>query len=258
MRAAIVPGLACLALVVIAIVWATSSITRPPEFHHYADQRTWLGLPHVGDVVSNLAFVIVALRASWPGVPGTTGVRLGIAAIGIGSAAYHVAPGDTLLAFDWAPIAVTLSLLAATVIRDRAGESAGRIAFVVAPALAIGSVSWWLATGGTHGGNMAPYVAVQATGIALPPLVALVAPGQVRVGWLLAGVVGFLLARFAAANDRALLDAIGCSGHSLKHLLAAAAAGCALRALASAAPQRDRSPSRATTPSARRPPRATT
>ena len=229
---AIVRLLAIVALAVIAIVWVTGSITRGPEFHHYADQRTWLGVPHVGDVLSNLAFLIVAVRAaSWSGVRGATGVCIGVGAIGIGSGAYHIAPSDTLLALDWAPIAVTLSLLSAAVIRDRGGERAGRIALVIAPAVAIGAVSWWLATGGTHGGNMAPYVAVQATGVVLPPLLALVAPGEVRVRWLLAGVVGFLLARYAAANDRAVLEAIGCSGHSLKHLLAAAAAGCALRAL---------------------------
>ena len=227
MRARIASGLAVLALAAIAIVWVTGSITRPPAFHHYADQRTWLGIPHAGDVLSNLAFLIVAARAV-PGVTGATAVRAGIAAIGLGSGAYHVAPGDSLLALDWAPIAVTLGLLAATVLHDRAGH---RIAFVVAPVLAIGAVAWWLATGGTHGGNMAPYVAVQATGVVLPPLVALVAPGQVRVPWLLAGVGGFLLARLAAAHDRAVLEAIGISGHSVKHLLAAAAAACALRAL---------------------------
>ncbi|HEY5933390.1 MAG TPA: hypothetical protein VIU61_02070, partial [Kofleriaceae bacterium] len=148
---AIVPVLAVLALAAIAIAWLTGSITRGPEFHHYADQRTWLGIPHVGDVLSNLAFVIVALRASGRGVPGTLAVRAGIAAIGVGSAAYHVEPSDMLLAFDWAPIAVTLSLLAATVLRDRGGARIGRIAFVVAPALAIAAVAWWVATGGTDG-----------------------------------------------------------------------------------------------------------
>ena len=55
MRARIASGLAVLALAAIAIVWVTGSITRPPAFHHYADQRTWLGIPHAGDVLSNVA-----------------------------------------------------------------------------------------------------------------------------------------------------------------------------------------------------------
>ena len=227
-RVAFVSVLAAVAIVVVAL---TTAITRGPEFHHYADTRTWLGIPNAGDVLSNVAFLIVAargLRLAY--VPFGSAVCAGIAMIGLGSALYHVAPSDVLLAFDWVPIALTLGVLSAAVIHDRGGP--GRVAFVLAPVFAIGSVAWWLATGGTrHGGNMAPYVAVQAAGIALPPLVALIAPGTISVRWLFAGVLGFAVARGLASYDRALLDAIGISGHSLKHLAAAQAAACALRAL---------------------------
>jgi len=227
MRAAIAGGLAAVAVVVVAL---TIHIVRGPDFHHYADARVWLGIPHAGDVLSNVAFLIVAargLRHAYVSLGRL--VCLGVAAIGVGSALYHVAPSDTLLAFDWAPIAITLGLLSAAVIRDRGGP--GGIAAIVAVAFAVGSVAWWIATGGTLGGNMAPYVAVQAAGIALPPLVAVLARGDVRTGWLFAGLAGFALARVFAAYDRALLDAIGISGHSLKHIAAAQAAACALRAL---------------------------
>jgi hypothetical protein len=93
------------------------------------------------------------------------------------------------------------------------------------------AASRWIAGGGTHGGNMAPYVAVQMAGIVVPPLVAVLAHGDVKTGWLFAGLAGFAVARLCGAYDRALLDAIGISGHSLKHLAAAQAAACALRAL---------------------------
>jgi len=72
---------------------------------------------------------------------------------------------------------------------------------------------------------------VQATGIVLPLVIALVAKGNIRVHWLFIGVVGFALARICAAYDRELLDRISVSGHSLKHIAAAGAAACALRAL---------------------------
>lgn len=227
MRVAIITGLAALAIIVVAL---TTEIERGPGFHEYADTRTWLGIPHAGDVLSNLAFLIVAVYgARHAYVPMGRLVCAGVAAIGLGSAIYHVAPSDLTLAFDWAPIALTLGMLSAAVIEDRGGP--GRVAFALAPVLAIGAVAWWLATGGTHGGNMAPYVAVQAACIALPPLVAVLAPGSVRTGWLFAGVAGFALARVLASYDRALLDAIGISGHSLKHIAAAQAAACALRGL---------------------------
>src|SRR5687768_2363374 len=224
--------LAVLAVVAILVVAATGTIERGPGFHHYADTRTWLGIPHAGDVLSNLAFLVAAAWAA-PRVvlPYGRAVAAGVAWIGVGSAIYHVAPSDWLLVFDWLPIAVTLALLAASVIRDRGSVPAGRIALIAGPLLACAVVAWWIAGGGTHGGNMAPYVALQIAGIAFPAIAVLLAPGAICARWLLLGVIGFVVARLFGAYDRALLDAIGISGHSLKHVAAATAATCALRAL---------------------------
>jgi hypothetical protein len=227
MRTTIAAGLAAMTILVVAL---TCEIVRGPEFHRYADTRTWLGIPNAGDVLSNLAFLIVAARGlRHTYAPMGRLVGAGIAAIGLGSAAYHLAPSDLTLAFDWAPIALTLAVLSAAVLDDRGGP--GPLALALAPLFAFGSVVWWLATGGTHGGNMAPYVAVQVTCIALPPLVAVLAPGTIRTGWLFAGLASFVVARVLGAYDRALLEAIGISGHSLKHIAAAQAAACGLRAL---------------------------
>jgi hypothetical protein len=78
---------------------------------------------------------------------------------------------------------------------------------------------------------MTPYIAVQALGVALPALVATLAPGTIRATWLLAALLAFVLARLLASHDTALLDAIGISGHSLKHVAAAGAAALALHAI---------------------------
>jgi len=198
-RGLVVAGIAALAIVVSPFLF---SIVRTPAFHEY-------GGPHWLLVLSNLPFLIVALLAR--GAPGY--LRVCVAAIGVGSGAYHARPGDELLALDWAPIVLTLMLLTATV----AGH---RVAFAFAPLLALGSVGYWLATGGTtDGGNMAPYVVTQLVGVLAPPLIALADPRRAEIRWLLLGLVGFAAAR--AAN---LFD------HSLKHVVAAAAAWCALRA----------------------------
>src|SRR5687767_8272763 len=101
MRAQIIGGLAVVAIVVVAL---TVTITRGPGFHDYADDRVWLGIPHAGDVLSNLAFLIVCargLRHAYVSLGRL--VCLGVGLIGLGSGLYHVAPSDTLLAFDWAP-----------------------------------------------------------------------------------------------------------------------------------------------------------
>jgi hypothetical protein len=239
------------AAVAILAVACLATITRGPDFHHYADARTWLGIPHAGDVLSNLAFILAAilvgrsraadLRTSRNAAAAYVGgARAGMIAIGIGSAAYHVAPRDLALVFDWAPIALTLAIVTAAVATDRAGPRTGRITLAVSAVCAIGAVAWWYATGGTDGGNMAPYVAVQAAGIALPPLVALTARGAIPMRWLLAAVGAFALARLCGAHDRALLDACGISGHACKHIVAAVAAACALHALSAASPTPNR------------------
>lgn len=206
-------GLALLALLAIIASPFVLSIVRTPAFHLYPDSRTAL-------VLSNVPFLIVAALSR--GAPWF--LRVSVAAIAIGSGAYHASPGDELLALDWAPIGLTLMLFAATVVDLR-------VAFVLAPALALGSIAYWLATGGTRsGGNMAPYVVLQAAGVFVPPFIALIAPCRVRASWLFVGVACFMLARAAAAYDRQLLEAIGLSGHSIKHIIAALAAACALRA----------------------------
>ena len=222
-------GAAIVAAAVCMIV--LGPIERSEGFHHYADQRTWIGIPHAGDVLSNLAFVLVAgvyLRR----IPG---LALAVAWIGIGSAIYHWAPSDTTLSLDWAPIGVTLMLVLAAVIHDRIGPRAGLVVHGFGPVAAVFAVGYWLMTGGTgdgdgNRGDMAPYVTVQLLGVALPPLLALVAPGRIATRWLLVAVGCFVAARVLGAYDGQLLDAIAISGHSLKHVAAAAAAAFVLRA----------------------------
>jgi hypothetical protein len=126
--------------------------------------------------------------------------------------------------------------MTASVLDDRLGARAGRIAITIAPPLGLASVILWLVTGGTaSGGTMTPYVSLQAIGVALPPLVALLAPGRIPRAPLMAAVALFVLARIAGMYDRELLDAIAISGHSLKHVAAAAAAACVLGAFTSRA-----------------------
>ncbi|NVB81213.1 MAG: hypothetical protein HOV81_22645 [Kofleriaceae bacterium] len=224
------PVLAGLALAVFAVL--ARPIVRTPAFHHYADARTWLGIPHAGDVLSNLPFVVVAALTAFR-LRGAYLACAGVALIGVGSAAYHASPSDTTLAFDWLPIVLALAWITAAVVADRHGARAGHIALVVGSLAALASVAiWYLGGGTTGGGDMTAYVAVQLAGVALPVLVALSAPGRISARLLALALVGFSLARLFAARDAQLLAALGISGHSLKHIAAALAAAIALRAVA--------------------------
>jgi hypothetical protein len=48
----------------IAVGIAALLVPRTPQplsYHHFADQRTWLGVPNFGDVVSNLLFLLAGV-----------------------------------------------------------------------------------------------------------------------------------------------------------------------------------------------------
>jgi hypothetical protein len=233
-------AVAAVAALPFAIAAALGAVRHGPSFHRYADQRAVLGIPHGLDVLSNLPFIVVgvAMLVSLGRVADPLLRRLGRAcavatvAVGLGSAAYHVAPSDASLVLDWAPIAVLLVLLDALVIADRASRRLGMFAAVALPLLAIASVLAWYQGGGTAGGDMRGYLAVQAMGVALVPALLLLYPrGALRDRDLWLALAGFAAMRGLHAADGALLAAIGVSGHSLKHVVAALAAALALRSL---------------------------
>jgi hypothetical protein len=156
-------------------------VVKQPGFHRYADSRTLLGLPHCGDVLSNLPFVVIgvlglvtARRAV--GLPrGLVSLFFAsVLGIGLGSGAYHVHPSDATLALDWLPIVLALAWLTSLIIADRVDVRAGRVAAVVLPLLGAASVLWWWAGGGTtSGGDMRWYASLQLMAIAMVPLVLL-------------------------------------------------------------------------------------
>ncbi len=233
-------ALACFAVAPLLIVAMMSPVLRGPAFHHYADARWLLGLPHAGDVLSNLPFV-------WVGIAGLIAARravglprglvalffAGILGIGLGSGAYHVHPTDATLVFDWLPIVIAVAFLVALVASDRVDRSLGRIAAVVLPTAGLVSVMWWWAGGGTDGGDMRFYATLQLLFIAMVPVMVLLYPkGRLPRADLLCGMVCFVLARLVNTRDASILDSTTLvSGHTVKHLMAGLAAWFVLRAV---------------------------
>lgn len=227
------------ALAVTLIAFALGSLTRGPDFHVYADQRTWLGIAHVGDVLSNLAFTVggawLLTRTRHTSKPRV--VRLApwlMIAIGLGSALYHHAPTDATLVADWIPIGLTLACILGAVAGDRLGPGAGAPAALTLGAAELLASIGWYTDGGTAGGNLRGHVAVQVVGVVATAILILARPGRIARSPVLAALALFALARVAGSYDLATLDAIGVSGHAIKHLLAAAAATLAIAAISRA------------------------
>lgn len=238
-RARVIAALVGAVVVALTVAIVVGPVTRTPGFHAYADRRGWLGLPNAGDVLSNLAFVVVAalaarrLRAPTVAAPRRLAIAavVAVALVGVGSGVYHVAPADAALAFDWAPIVIALVMLTACVVGDRGGVALGRGVALVGVPLAVGVVAIWWAGGGTRGGDMRWYVAMQGTAVLLPLGVALIAPGRIARLPLVAALAAFVVARSFTARDAWWLAQVGVSGHALKHVAAAFAAGLALFAV---------------------------
>jgi hypothetical protein len=117
----------------------------------------------------------------------------------------------------------------AVAIGDRISAAAGRALLVPLVLGAVASVVGWRLTG-----DLRPYALAQFLPMLLIPLMLWLLPGRRPPGSLVAGIAVYAVGKLAEAADGSIF-ATGhvLSGHTLKHLLAAAAAVLIARWLAS-------------------------
>jgi len=244
------PSKAPLLLLAVAVVIAIIAVLLPPipqpsAYHNFADQRGWLGIPNFGDVVSNIPFAVVGLCGLiflFKQRPATFSDRrerwlylvmfAGLILTAFGSAYYHLAPGNARLVWDRIPIMIVFMALVAAVIAERVSVRAGVALFPVLQAAGVGSVLVWRAGDLQGHGDLRLYAAVQVYSI-LVLLLLLLVPATYTRGSDFAVVVGlYVLAKILEEADRQVF-ALGhiVSGHTLKHLAAAAAGYWILRML---------------------------
>lgn len=203
-------------------------------YHAFANTRGWLGVPNAADVLSNLpiflAGVAIVLRLRMPGGPagslrhGLLVAGVGLMLTGLGSAYYHYAPSDATLIWDRLPLAVVFAgvLLCAWSCAGVAGPSRfDTVLFVLA---SLGSVAYWV-----YLGSLWPYALLQFGGMAV--LLWLAASRRLsgaRAWWLL--ILLYALAKVFELLDEPVwtLSRHAVSGHTLKHLMSAAAGLCLL------------------------------
>jgi hypothetical protein len=218
-------------LLIIAL-GAAGPIPQLPDYHAFADQRPVFGIEHGADVLSNLGFLLVG---GWGFVLASIRKRRGDAGglawlvffgalvfTGFGSAWYHLAPDDTRLIWDRTPIALACAaLLSASVAQAVPGRWWTPTLLPVLSAVGTLSVLWWYLSG-----DLRYYLLIQVAPLVLVPLLQWLsgAAAQSRRAFGLA-VALYVLAKVCELNDARLLEALGAvSGHTLKHLLATAAA----------------------------------
>jgi len=212
-------------------------IVQPAGYHDFAAQDVVFGIPHFADVISNLGFALTALwgwmkiapASRHPDIrPGWAGYRLfliGLFLTACGSSWYHLAPDNAGLVWDRLPIALACGGLLAGVWGDVHRTQSRNPAAWLALA-AIISVGWWYFTDLSGNGDLRPYLLLQGLPILLIPLWQWIyrMPGADRLAF--GGALAlYVVAKFAELNDHEIAAALGAvTGHTLKHLLAGAAA----------------------------------
>jgi hypothetical protein len=145
---------------------------------------------------------------------------IGLVLTGLGSAWYHAAPDNTTLVWDRLPLSTLFPTVLAVVIGDRVGAAAGSALLAPLALGAVASVVWWHLTD-----DLRPYALAQFLPMLLIPLMLILLPGHRPASPLVGGIVLYALGKLAEAADGDMLALGGLlSGHTLKHLLAAAAA----------------------------------
>jgi hypothetical protein len=229
-------GLAALAAVTALAVGLLvhGPIVQAESYHAFADRRAWWGVPNALDVLSNVPFLIVGLaglsvlaardsRAFPQQIERGRFAVVFVAMIlvAVGSAYYHWAPTTERLFWDRLPISVVLTALLGIVVGERVDPAWGRRLFWPLVATGMASTIVWRLTG-----DLRVYVAVQVVVLGALPLLLLRRGSYTRTTdlWWMVGLYG--VAKVCEVADRAIFEAIGvASGHTIKHLLAAAAVG---------------------------------
>lgn len=224
-------------------------IPQPQSYHLFADHRSFLGISNFGDVVSNVPFGVIGIwgllflvrskssqwrgrfldsRERWPYIL----VFIGLFLTAFGSSYYHLSPNNARLVWDRLPMTVAFMAMVAAIVAERISVGAGLWLLAILLAVGMGSVLQWYSSEAKGAGDLRFYAAVQ-TYSALVLLLALVFPKRYTRTSDFAVVVGFYaLAKALESLDKPIF-ALGhiVSGHTLKHLAAAAAGYWILRML---------------------------
>ena len=232
-RAQIKPNLPLLVFFSLMAISLGGLLLLPPipqdqSYHQFADQRTILGISNFWNVVSNFPFLVVGAAGlrRFRNDPATVVFFLGVFLTGIGSSYYHWNPNDETLFWDRLPMTLSFAAILAMVVGERVSETTG--ALLLWPALAVGvfSLLLWRWTD-----DLRLYFWVQFfPALAVVSLFFLYPPKYTSTFyWIAAGLL-YAIAKVFEFADKPVYSAGGfLSGHTLKHLAAAAASFAILR-----------------------------
>jgi hypothetical protein len=229
------------ALLLIALAFVFPPIAQDLTYHDFADKRGVAHVPNAGDVLSNIPFCIAGLWGMlllWRGQAADKTAGLlwyiffgGVFLVGFGSGYYHWSPDNQTLVWDRLPMTIAFMSLFSLVIAERIDARLGYALFPVLLMIGAGSVWYWAYTESIEAGDLRPYALVQFLPVVLILMMVALFPSVAGGTRYLLWCLGWYLAAKGLEHfDDEVFALLGhtVSGHSLKHLAAAAGVACLL------------------------------
>jgi hypothetical protein len=237
-------------LAVVLLLFGGTTVVPPiaqDEHHVTMDSRTIAGVPNGMDVLSNVLFFAVGIagfaatverggrkvfRDRWTRWP-YRALFVGVVLTTFGSSWYHLAPSTARVVWDRLPMTIAFTGLLTAVIAERMNARVARVLFGPLLATGVGSVLYWYITQLAGHGDLRAYALVQFGSLTVVVLVLALYRSQDRGGtWLGFGLALYGLAKIFEMSDGRIYHTLGIvSGHTLKHVTAAAAVACVVAML---------------------------
>lgn len=215
-------------------ILSLGAIAQDTDYHLFADTREFLLIPHFFDVVSNLPFLVVgamglrfclnAKRGEAAG--GWVVLFVGVTLVSVGSSYYHWNPNNDSLLWDRLPMTLGFMGLFVALIGEYIGKKIASLLIVPAITLGLTSVIYW-----HWSDDLRLYFWVQLLPVlAIPAMIILFRSSYTHQWLLLIALLWYVLAKLAEFYDNQIFfSASGLvSGHTIKHLMAAASCYCIL------------------------------
>jgi len=213
----------------LVFVLSLARIVQDPGYHHFADQRVWLGINNFLNILSNLPFLLVGLagayycsqqralelRSAW------LTFFAGVALVSAGSSWYHWQPDNGSLVWDRLPMTIAFMGLLVALLAESLQAQLGKWLLVPAVLTGLASVLYW-----QRFDDLRFYAWVQAVPLLTVPVAMALFRQRYTRHWLLLAALGcYVVAKlFEFADYRTYEFTRGLvSGHALKHLFAALA-----------------------------------
>ncbi|MET0070957.1 MAG: ceramidase domain-containing protein [Candidatus Thiodiazotropha sp.] len=219
--------LVLLMLFPLVLLLTLEPIPQDVAYHHFVDAAPFLGVPNFFDVISNLAFLLVGAAGiafclnnhSGPSHSAWLVLFVAVSLVSLGSIYYHWSPSDETLVWDRLPMSIGFMALLTALLSEYIDS---RLSNLLVPLiiLGIGSVLYW-----HFFDDLRLYAWVQFFPLLIIPFLMALFRSRFTHQWLLLSALAlYAVAKGSEAYDGAVFQLTGeaVSGHTIKHLLAAA------------------------------------